>query len=399
MLCRNDDECLLADCEMDGPGMCLSQAPFHIPYAGGVVAPSWYRDDPRKAVAQKIYLGRMVEGSPGDFIAEQTFVTNLFTNTAAYTVAHFDPAHPERNDYRPGHHTLLLFGRPSFVATDGAQSLPFLLYQRLPEGDEPLQWAPRFFAGYDGGGHPRWSPFEAQAQPVYGGAVTLDGTGPTPRAVFERPEFDYVNQMSVTYVEPLKRWVMLYGGDVPDFLVSDPDEGERKRPTHPQPSEGAIHLRSATHPWGAPESEASDRWTDAVPVLTRRGAAPILVCPEDDDAAEQVMPGCLEYSDPDDTAPLLSTIARFATELNPGAFFEFYAKCAVGEMAMAVQTELAGDTLGRMYGASILSPWTEARTGADGKPTVDLYWAVSTWNPYEVFLVRTTLTDMGLPKK
>jgi hypothetical protein len=51
--------------------------------------------------------------------------TNKFTNVTARTVSYFDPDDPSKNDYRPGEHTLLIWGRASFAEKGGAQALPF----------------------------------------------------------------------------------------------------------------------------------------------------------------------------------------------------------------------------------------------------------------------------------
>ncbi len=42
---------------------------------------------------------------------------------------------------------------------------------------------------------------------------------------------------------------------------------------------------------------------------------------------------------------------------------------------------------GVLYGASIIDAWTTAR----GEQT-DVYWFVSTWNPYQVVLMKTTFS-------
>jgi hypothetical protein len=43
---------------------------------------------------------------------------------------------------------------------------------------------------------------------------------------------------------------------------------------------------------------------------------------------------------------------------------------------------------GRLYGPNIVEPWTEEREGG----AIDLYWHVSTWNPYQIVLMKTRLT-------
>src|SRR6185295_19763485 len=101
---------------------------------------------------------------PTDYAIVTRFVTNRFVNVAARTIAHFDEAHPESNDYRPGTETLLLWGRAAFLGAGGVQNLPFLLHVPL-RGLSPggAGFEPRFFAGYDGAGAPAWSSSERDA--------------------------------------------------------------------------------------------------------------------------------------------------------------------------------------------------------------------------------------------
>jgi hypothetical protein len=42
-----------------------------------------------------------------------------------------------------------------------------------------------------------------------------------------------------------------------------------------------------------------------------------------------------------------------------------------------------------LYGAAIIEPWTQALPGDD--PGAEMYWNVSTWNPYQVLLMKTQL--------
>jgi len=57
--------------------------------------------------------------------------------------------------------------------------------------------------------------------------------------------------------------------------------------------------------------------------------------------------------------------------------------CAAPEWAFFGQAR----EWGALYAAAIIDPWTTAR--ADGQ--VDLYWHLSTWNPYQVLLAKTRL--------
>ncbi len=98
-----------------------------------------------------------------------------------------------------------------------------------------MKWSPRYFAGYGDDGRPRWSDRESDAAPLY------------------PSDFDVVNQISVSWVEPLGAWVMLYGGD-------DTDGSATPTPrTHAEPAPGAVHLRWADHPWGALTRDATAR--------------------------------------------------------------------------------------------------------------------------------------------
>jgi hypothetical protein len=47
-------------------------------------------------------------------------------------------------------------------------------------------------------------------------------------------------------------------------------------------------------------------------------------------------------------------------------------------------------TYGFLYGANIIDNWTEPRGPLN--QDADIYWNVSTWDPYEVLLMRTRIT-------
>ena len=406
-LCRNDDDCGTAStCDMGGSAVCTTDAAFTLDVAGERVSPAWYRDDPRLGAAHTMYVARSVSRErPEDYLVEHRFVTRRFINAAARTVAFFDPVNPAANDYRPGDHTLLLWGRPAFVSTQGEQSLPFLLYVPLAELTDPQapRWSPRFFAGYERDGRPRWSDSEQDAVPIYGGEAELLAGKPgrdgdavredkTRVLAWREPEFDYVNQMSVTFVEPLQRFVMFYGGDVPAWLVMDAD-GKVKPPVHVAPAPGAIHQRSARHPWGRAfrDDADEDAWSSAQAVLTREAAAPYLACGSD----EEQLPGCSEEGDEHNPLDLLETIAEVSAE-EPSDALDVTAQCVEGQAALATQTAVSGDPVGRLYGTAIIEEWTADVSAQSaglqaGERAVELYWNVSTWNPYQVVLMKTEL--------
>ena len=386
--CRHDGDCPpRTHCKPRARGVCLSPTPFELPANGRALSPRWYEDDPRRGIAKRIYVGAAVwPDRPADYGVVHVLATNRFVNVAARGVAHFDPDHPEKNDYRPGFHTLLVWGRPWFFETGGAQSLPFLFYQPLAElsrSGGTQGWAPRYFAGYAASGKPRWSEHESQAQPIYGADASVE------------PEFDYVNQMTLSYVAPLARWVMLYGGDIPAFVLLDPATNVVKSPVHLQRAPGAIHLRSAPHPWGRVTANRPLRegWSSFEPVLTRRDAARYLAC---GDGGEEELPGCLTDADPEGPRDLLASLTGLAARTKPGRFFDIAGSCLAGELALAGQNALSGNPIGRLYAANVIDEWTDDVSDtvsglAPGERAVELYFNASTWNPYQVVLFKTQL--------
>jgi hypothetical protein len=388
MYCRDDHDCPpRTRCKPNQRGVCLAPHPFELRHDGRLSSPRWYEDDPRRAIARKMYFGVAAwPDRPADYGVVHVLSTNRFVNVAARTVAHFDPENPEANDYRPGFHTLLVWGRPWFFETGGAQSLPFLFYQPLSELKQSggaRGWAPRYFAGYGASGRPRWSEQESLAQPIYGAETELE------------PEFDYVNQMTLSYIAPLRRWVMFYGGDGPAFIVLDPATNAARMPVHLQRAPGAIHLRTARHPWGRVtfDRPLGEGWSSFEPVLTRQDAARFLACGT---GGEEELPGCVEDPDPQGTRDLLASLVHLAKRTKPGEFFEISGRCFGGELALAGQNALSGNPIGRLYGANIIDEWTadvseEIPGLANGERAVELYWNASTWNPYQVVLFKTQL--------
>ncbi|HEX4339184.1 MAG TPA: hypothetical protein VH062_24925 [Polyangiaceae bacterium] len=401
--CRDGKDCpATASCDMTPKhGVCLTTTPFTVHTDEGAVAPRWFEDDPRRGVARmRSIAGGVWQDRPSDYGIVVRFPTNKFQNVSVRTVAFFDPEDPGKNDYRPGNHTLLMWGRATYAEKHGAQTLPFLLYQSLAGWkDGQRKWSPRFFAGYRKDGRPAWSERESDAQPIYGTQPSLLKASST-HLEWTEPEFDYVNQMTLSYVEPLKRWVMLYGGDDPAFIVLDPGSTTVPDPVHLQRSPGAIHFRIARHPWGRAlhDSPAGDGFTSAEPILTRKEAAPYLAC---GDGGEKELPGCLKQGDPNSPLSLFGTLASLSTKLNVGGFADITASCLGGAVAMAGQNALSGNPIGRLYGANVIDEWTaEVKDGtAPGERAAEIYWNASTWNPYQVVLFKTELrvTDPDEP--
>jgi hypothetical protein len=402
VFCRDGSDCgpLLA-CKPLERGVCMASTPYPTKAQDHALAPAWYQKDPRQAVGQTMYIAKAAPERPADYRAVVRFVTNRFINVASRTVAHFDAEHPDKNDYRSGQHTLLMWGRPTFVGGGGAQSLPFLLYAPLADLEQtPARFRPRFFAGYDAGGKPRWSERESEAQPIYGTeadvsiATGADGRARPRHIRWREPEFDYVNQMSVTFIAPLQRWVMFYGGDAPGFMVLGA-EGGISDPVHAQPAPGAIHVRTARHPWGRPRRDApqNEGWSSPEPVLTRQQAGRSMAC---GDADKAFLPGCLEDADPHGPFAMFRAIGRLAARSSLGEFLNKAGSCIAGDVFQKGASLVEDNRMGRLYGANIIDEWTEDVTARVAlkpgeKRAVDVYWNASTWNPYQVVLVKTEL--------
>jgi hypothetical protein len=302
-------------------------------------------DDPDRRLLATLWVYVAVEDAarPNVWQSIARFSTAKFVNPATRTVAAFDPDDPSRNDYRHGHDTLLVWGRPSFRGGDGAQSLLYLLYNKLQPAaaDGTIRWAPRYFAGYGADGRPRWSDRESDAAPLY------------------ESDFDVVNQIGLTWVEPLEAWVMLYGGD-------DTDGGSNATPrTHAEPAPGAVHLRWAPHPWGAATRDArGGAWSDAYPVLRPETVPELLACSAKDQPA-----GCAKG---DRVRPI-----------------DFFRARMTGIDCRASNYSL---DRGIFYSAHPIDELTRAVTPSKpGARAAELVWDISVWNPYAVWLIKSRI--------
>jgi hypothetical protein len=152
--------------------------------------------------------------------------------------------------------------------------------------------------------------------------------------------YDIVAQMSVRFVAEMQQWVMLYGGgtQLSETICAVPGANcDRVKLAG-----AAIRIRTAAAPWGP--------WSEPVDVLV--GGDPRT------GAVHQYGSGGLLH----------------------------HPKCS-GEACAAHTPPLAPTDTGALYGANLIERWTEKRS--DG--AVDLYWNVSTWNPYRVVLMKTRL--------
>jgi hypothetical protein len=291
------------------------------------------------SVAHRLRVG--VEAEPGSaaFVATP-WVTNKLMNSFSRAVRDFDEARPHGvgNDYRTPtgeqleRSRILVWGRPSYVGSkaNDRQAQLYLAMGELPELDDDgaPRWRARYFAGLDEEGAPRFVPEQRDAVPLDLSGGDADPSEP----------HDLINQMAVSWVEPLQRFMMLYGGDL------DPGAADSYNAGWQRNEGGAIFVRFAAQPWGP--------WSAPEPLFSAGD-------PQDPDAASQYGPGGVLYH-PDCEGD--ACVPPTASTLYPDGFVQY----------------------GWLYGPNVIECWTTARDGG-----ADIYWNVSTWNPYEVVLMKT----------
>jgi hypothetical protein len=287
----------------------------------------------------------------GQYTSRATLRTNKFINTTARTVRRFTFL-PIASDYRNGSGALLVWGRPGFAGEQGRQAQIYLMVHTLPiELASNGRWVfrPFFFAGVDPKGTPQWSPRQADARPL-----ALDGVvGGSPYE--EQP---LVNQFTVSWVGGrINKWVMLYAGNIGDYLLLDPAHDR------PGAGPGSVRIRFADHPWGP--------WTPAQPHLLEGSATQV---------GSPLGPGGVLFSP--------SCVSQ------PGA------PCQPSDLVRPIDFYLAGCPhvgmtfdQGFFYGANII----DAYTRSDLAGGMDLFWNVSTWNPYGVLFLKTNLKPPPAP--
>lgn len=273
----------------------------------------------------------------------QNWITQRFFNVTSRTVSDFDKsrANGAGNDYgradgvNPSREVVFLWGRPNFGGVGAVDRDAQLYFAYVPLSDYRrngrFAWQPQFFTGVGSDGVPAFSAQERDAKPL---DLDADTVGDQPRETK-----DMVGQMAVSWVPSLGRWVMLYGGGMGSIfgeLIFGEDVDKID-----EDSVGPIYIRYAEQPWGP--------WTAPVPAL--------------------------EPGNPD----------------VPDGFYGpegilYHERCS-GEFCAEGQDAWPEDDRGGFYGPDIIDRWTTA--DASGKTT--LYWHVSTWNPYQVVLMRTVL--------
>lgn len=292
------------------------------------------------AIARSAEIAQQRDDDPAVFDSLYTFVSKKFHNPVARTIASFGKRSADY-DYAPGYGGLLIWGRPAYFAEQGRQGHLYLLRHTLPL---PLQagalaFTPEFFAGVDAdSGEPRWSSEQRDAI-----AIAMDGK----RSGDPSEPLPVLNQMSINWLgAPIRKWIMLYAGDISDVLLLDAAGAQATR--------GPLRVRFADQPWG-PFSPAQDYLSPGSP----------------DRAGDPYGPGGYLY--------------HYGCSDLPGQ------PCAKSDPVRPVDSMLPGCQspalqldVGRIYGANIIDAYTrESGTG------LDITWNISTWNPYAVLLMRS----------
>jgi hypothetical protein len=296
------------------------------------------------SVAQVIQIGA-ADSAHAEQYRTTAWNTNKFLNLSVRAINDWSAlrARGIGNDYRapdgvhPARAKVLIWGRPNYVGNqqDGREARLYLAIADMPQvgGDGSPSWTPTYFAGLNAAGRPQFTSDQSAA-------VALDLSGG--RGDAHEP-FDIVNQMSVSWIEPLGKWVMMYGGDLDPAIAGFYNPGSVRDP------DGAIHIRFADQPWGP--------WSAAEPVL--RGGDP----------TQPNAPGS-QYAE----GGVLFHPACTGANCVPGDPPDFHQRGVV--------------PVGFLYGPNIVDCWTEARPLGQA----DVYWNVSTWNPYQVVLMKTRLS-------
>jgi hypothetical protein len=275
------------------------------------------------AIRQLIALRSSTD--PHLYADTREWLTNKFTNVAV----------------RAASDRVYLWGRPGFVGLNAKGSTMglYFAYVDMPKGPG-FSWQPHYYTGGEPG-TPRFSTRESDAAPL-----DLDAS----RAGVQSQEaHDIVQQMSVVWIEPLKKWVMFYGGGVSTFPIPGfaPNCGvleifARTECKDVAVGNGAVRMRTADQPWGP--------WTPPQDVIIGGDAA---------------------------HRPLEHQYA-------PGGVLHHPA-CSGSACVGASAHQRKGD-YGWLYGANIIEEWT--RPAGQG---VEVIWNASTWNPYRVVLLKTRI--------
>jgi len=305
------------------------------------------------AVAMKQRIALRSVTDPNRYQGISDWLTNKFINTTVSTVQDFGPgrgAGHGNQDYRIAGASgdgrrVLLWGRPGFIGV-GAKGRPMNLY--FAYADMPVApdfgWALNYFTGIGEKGIPEFSRRESEAE-----ALDLDAATPGAQP---NETVDIIQHMTVAWIEPLKKWVMFYGGGIDRTPVPQRGLGDCGILEIFSPSDckdvvmgqGSIYMRTADDPWGP--------WSKPQEVIA---------------GGDPDQPGSGQY--------------------RPGGVL-YHSKCVEDGCAQhSPLPPINPNGYGWFYGANIIEQWIVP--AGDG---VDVLWNASTWDPYRVILLRTHIS-------
>jgi len=350
------DENLTLPCRDGAPGCnpdtMTDAAGTAVPESGFCVDPtSSIGADPVSNVLNnagyKVRIGVRALDDPRKYRNVHDWMTNKFLNVAVRTVQDFvapkagalhdqvyDPATAAGENRR-----VFLWGRPGFVGVNAKNRrlALYFAYVDMPVWDD-LRWEPNYYTGTSDG-IPKFSREQQDAAPL-DLDTTRDGMQPEDR-------YDVVDQMSIVWVKPLRKWVMFYGGGmgkVPRGALATCGVLELFTGAECENvvvGNGAFRMRTADQPWGpwSPPQDLIVAGDPAVPDL-QYGIGGALRHPECTD------PGCAPHTE----TPFYDSEKEY----------------------------------GFFYAPNIIEQWIHPAGSG-----VDIIWNASTWDPYRVILLRT----------
>jgi hypothetical protein len=328
------------------PNLCEPQAPACL--AGGCMKgaacvdthSSQYDNTPRgtaASVMSTVYFAQARGDDLATYDVIATWRTSVLSLPVVRTVARFSGT-TSNSDYNLGYGELLIWGRSAMHAEQGRQARLYFATLPLPLPAADAELRPRYYAGTDEmTGQPIWSDDQAQAS-----ALSMDGQVNGDASETQ----GIVTTTTVSWLgDPINRWVMMYGGDLPTILLADPAG------TRAHPHSGSIMLRFAEHPWGP--------WSPAVSHLP--AGLPTVV-------GDAYGPGGILF--------------------HPDCRSQPNAACAAPDpVDFALCNARPLNDVGRLYSPAIV----DAYTRRNDRGGLDITWAVSTWVPYGVYLMQSSI--------
>lgn len=310
-------------------------------YDGCIDSHSSQYDGSKRGIAASIMSNVLFTKARGDDLATYdvvaTWQTNKFAQPTVRPVKHFSGKTSDA-DYSFGSSDLLIWGRMAMHAEEGRQARLYFATVPLPLPASDSVLHPRYFAGsHEMTGQPIWTEDQAEAAalPMDG---HINGDASEPQGIVTSTTLSWLG-------EPINRWVMMYGGDLPNVLLADPNG------TRMTPHTGAIVMRFAEHPWGP--------WSPAVEHLP--AGSPNVMGDAYGPGGIMFHPDCKDLPN---------------------------AKCAPSDpVNFALCNARPPNDLGRLYSPAII----DAYTRKNDQGGLDITWAVSTWVPYGAYLMQTSI--------